>query len=107
MINSAHDISDGGLAVALAECCVMNRENEIGCEVNFEYKDRKDFQLFAETQSSIIVSAEQIKLKEISDIANSFGIDILQIGETKGNRLKINLDIDLPLMRKKKHIIIQ
>lgn len=97
LINSAHDISDGGFAVALAECCVMKRGKEYGCEVNFENTDRKDFQLFAETQSSIIISAEQSKLKEIFDLAREFEIDTLQIGETKGNRLKINLEINLPL----------
>ncbi|MDQ3021892.1 MAG: phosphoribosylformylglycinamidine synthase subunit PurL [Bacteroidota bacterium] len=97
LINSAHDLSDGGFAVALAECCVMNRDKEIGCEVNFVYEERKDFQLFAETQSSILVSAEQIKLKEIFETAKEYNIGILQIGETKGSRIKINLDIDLPL----------
>ncbi|MBK8552033.1 MAG: phosphoribosylformylglycinamidine synthase subunit PurL [Ignavibacteria bacterium] len=97
LINSAHDISDGGIAVALAECCVMNRGKEIGCEVNFSHEERKDFQLFAETQSSIIISAEQINLKKISDFAKEYGTDVLKIGTTKGNRLKINLDIDMPL----------
>ena len=45
-IKSAHDVSDGGFAVALAECCVMNRKNHTGCEVNFKYNGRKDFDLF-------------------------------------------------------------
>jgi phosphoribosylformylglycinamidine synthase II len=97
LTNSAHDISDGGIAVALAECCVMNRENPIGCEINFEYKGRKDFQLFAETQSSIIVTCDKSNFKKITDFAKEFEIDIANIGETKGSRFKINSDIDINL----------
>jgi phosphoribosylformylglycinamidine synthase len=97
LIKSAHDISDGGIAVALAECCVMNRGNEIGCEVNFNYEGRKDFQLFAEVQSSIIVSARQIHLKKIFEFADEHNIDVREIGKTRGSRLKINIEIDLSL----------
>ncbi len=97
LINSAHDISDGGIAVALAECCLMNRGNETGCEVNFDIEGRKDFQLFAETTGSIIISADQINVMKIIESANVHDIDIKIIGETKGQRLKVNLDIDLPL----------
>lgn len=97
LINSAHDISDGGIAVAIAECCVMNPEAEIGCEIDFEYKGRKDFHLFAETQSTIIISADQGNLKKIFELAKEFQLQLKEIGETKGSRLKINLDIDLPL----------
>ena len=101
LINSAHDISDGGIAAALAECCIMNRENVIGCEISLDNdlrkERRKDFELFAETQSCIIVSADQGKIKRIKELADELKIDILEIGETGGNRLKINFDIDMPL----------
>jgi len=97
LINSAHDISDGGIAVALAECCVMNREKEIGCEVNFDYLARKDFQLFSEIQSSVIISSDISKLDDIRGVADKFNVDVSKIGETKSDRMKINFDIDLPL----------
>jgi len=97
LINSAHDISDGGLASALAECCIMNLDNNIGCEVDIEYNGRKDFQLFSETQSTFIVSADIGKVKQIFVMAEEFEIDVLRIGETKGKRFKIALDIDLSL----------
>lgn len=101
LINSAHDISDGGLAVAIAECCVMDRNNKTGCEINIDFKKsgRKDFQLFGEAQSRFIISASQQNLKRILELASESGIenDVNQIGETKGSRLKINFDIDLPL----------
>lgn len=97
LIRSAHDISDGGLAVALAECCVMNRKNNTGCEINIDYSGRKDYSLFSEIQSCIIVSVDKRNEKEISRIARDYDTEVLKIGVTKGNRLKINFDIDLPV----------
>ncbi|MCB0726769.1 MAG: phosphoribosylformylglycinamidine synthase subunit PurL [Ignavibacteriae bacterium] len=97
LVNSAHDISDGGLAVALAECCIMDPENMTGCEINIEYSGRKDFRLFAETQSSIIISADPGNIKKILEIAEMYSVNVKETGITKGNRFKINTEIDLPL----------
>jgi len=67
LINSAHDISDGGLAVALAEAwCVMNRENQIGCEIDIKMSIRKDLALFSESQSRIIISCGKDSTKEVN-----------------------------------------
>lgn len=97
LLNSAHDISDGGLAVAIAESCIINRDFQIGCEINFEYSGRKDFRLFEERQSLIVVSADRSSLKSIKDISDRNKVDCVEIGVVKGNRMKINFDIDLPL----------
>lgn len=97
LINSAHDISDGGLAVALAESCLLNKDYQIGCEVNIDYPSRKDFYLFSETQSCFIVSAGMNNLKKITSAAEKYDIPVTILGETKGHRFKINFDIDIPL----------
>jgi phosphoribosylformylglycinamidine synthase II len=96
-IKSAHDISDGGFAVALAECCVINRKNPIGCEVNFEYNGRKDFNLFNEAQSRVIISFSESSLKEIEKICKGSNIGMEVIGKVGGKSLKINKDINLNL----------
>ena len=59
---SAHDISDGGLAIALAECCILSSK---GASLEIE-KDlnRDDHLLFAEGGSRIIFSVDKIKEKE-------------------------------------------
>ena len=75
----------------------MGRKNNIGCEINIDYQSRKDFSLFAEAQSCIIVSADKSSQKEIAELAEEFNTEVLKIGETKPDRLKINFDIDLPL----------
>jgi phosphoribosylformylglycinamidine synthase len=96
-IKSAHDTADGGFAVALAECCVMNRKNFIGCEVNFEYNGRKDFSLFNEAQSRIIISFDEKSAGNIKKICKTSGINVFVIGKTGGKSLKINKDINLNL----------
>ncbi len=96
-IKSAHDTADGGFAVAIAECCVMNRKNYIGCEVNFEYNGRKDFSLFNEAQSRIIISFDEKSAENIKKICKTSGINVFVIGRTGGKSLKINKDINLNL----------
>ncbi|MBI5682210.1 MAG: phosphoribosylformylglycinamidine synthase subunit PurL [Deltaproteobacteria bacterium] len=78
IIKSAHDLSEGGLAVALAECCISSPANgHIGAIVNFKStlqtpnsELRTDSLLFGETQSRIIVTLEEKNLKEFMEIAD-------------------------------------
>jgi phosphoribosylformylglycinamidine synthase II len=95
LIKSAHDVSDGGLAVALAECCVINRKKFIGCDVNIKFSGRKDFGLFNESQSRIIISFDKKSLKEIEEICDAGGINLTVLGKVGGNSLKINNDVNL------------
>lgn len=97
LINSAHDVSDGGIAAALAECCIMNEDKQLGCEINLNYNHRIDFELFGETQSRIIISASNNNIEQIKQICETNSIDINVIGKVKGEKLKINNDIDLKL----------
>ncbi len=97
LINSAHDIAEGGLAVALAECCIMDRKNKIGAEVNFDYTGRKDFDLFGESQSSVIISADELNSKEIEELCHKFLVPIRKIGFTAEGHFKINSDINLEI----------
>jgi phosphoribosylformylglycinamidine synthase subunit PurL len=57
-VASAHDCSDGGLAVALAECCMMNRDAMFGAEVDLSAWSSLPLRalLFGEAQGRIIVS---------------------------------------------------
>lgn len=90
LVNSAHDCSEGGLAVALAECCVSNREKMIGAVIdNLDFNLRKDFLLFAESQSRVILSASQNSVARIAEIARKNNIAFKVIGKTGGNSLKI------------------
>lgn len=90
LVNSAHDISEGGLAVSLAESCIMNRKNILGCEIDKKSNNRMDFELFNEAQSRIIISIPHAKLPECKEICSESGVAFIEIGVVGGENLKIN-----------------
>ncbi|WP_022670195.1 phosphoribosylformylglycinamidine synthase subunit PurL [Hippea alviniae] len=96
-ILSAHDVSEGGIAICLAE---MVLKGKTGAKVKLDIKDRADFYLFSETQGVIIVETDDSdKLKELCDKA---GLDFSIIGKTIEQRLIINdiIDIDRTTLKK-------
>ncbi len=80
---SAHDLSDGGLAVALSESCT----GEIGADVKLKTADRLEFALFGESPSRILVSTNEPA--RIQNIAAKFRIEAPAIGVTIKERLQI------------------
>ncbi len=95
LINSAHDISEGGIVCALAECCIINTEKMIGAEVNIPIKSRKDFSYFSETQSRIIVSLSADNKAEFEKLVQSSGQQFTFLGLVGGFSLKKNSDISV------------
>lgn len=94
LIASAHDVSDGGLAVALAECCISNRDRRLGATVTVAEGIRPDCLLFGETQSRIIVSVAPEMIERVLKHFRAAGISIAHIGTVGGDRLIINDLID-------------
>ena len=82
---SAHDVSDGGLAIALAECCFG--PNGIGARVELETDIRPEFALFHEGPSRILIST--CRPDEIQRISSENGVEALQIGATIEGRIQI------------------
>ncbi len=97
LINSAHDISEGGIVSAIAECCIMNENNFIGAEINVPIKTRKDFSLFSESQSRIIVSIKPENKDELEKILNESKQIFTYLGKTGGKKLKVNDEINISL----------
>ena len=81
LADSAHDISEGGLAVALAECAI-EAEGTLGIELNESHENgmRKDFELFGESQSRIVLSADPRERKNVESICKKNQIDVQRIG---------------------------
>ena len=97
LINSAHDVSDGGIACAIAECCIIKDEKPVGAKVKIPIKSREDFSFFSESQSRVIVSVNpELKEKFEETAAKSFTPFTL-IGETGGKDLCINDQYDFSL----------
>ena len=95
LINSAHDTSEGGIAVALTEACIMDKKNLIGCDVKIDFVNRKDSELFGEAQSRIIITAGKDKVDEIISICENNGVPVKEIGTVTGKDIKINDDISI------------
>ncbi len=90
MVDSAHDCSDGGLAVALAEKAFAKN---IGARVNLAANGLPaEFVLFGEDASRILVSCDQGNVERIQQVAGRNGISADVIGETIPERLEISLD---------------
>lgn len=96
LINSAHDVSDGGIAVAVAESCLINRTLPIGCNVNIDITGRKDFVLFNESQSRVIISLNPENKEKIKGICEKHGLNYTEVGKTGGSDIIIN-DINIPV----------
>jgi phosphoribosylformylglycinamidine synthase len=90
LLNSAHDCSDGGLAVALAECCFssLNRK-AIGASVELNDDLNTTAKLFSETPSRIIVSFAENALEQITEIASQSGCAFTVLGRVGGDKLEI------------------
>ncbi|MCI0449581.1 MAG: phosphoribosylformylglycinamidine synthase subunit PurL [Chlorobi bacterium] len=96
-INSAHDVSDGGLAIAIAESCLMKRTSNIGCDVYIKYGFRKDFTLFNESQSMVIISFNKLNEEKVKQICVNNNITYTNIGTVGGKSIIINEDININL----------
>jgi phosphoribosylformylglycinamidine synthase len=94
LVKSAHDCSEGGLAVALAESCISQliaRETPrlIGATIDLsELKDvRLDALLFGETQSRVVISCKLLDAVKVVERAKLMGVRAVQIGKVGGDKL--------------------
>jgi len=98
LLSSAHDCSEGGLAVALAESCIVGQPSLMGARVSLEPSGlRWDQVLFGEDQSRVIVSCHREKEESVKGIARKNGIRATRIGTTGGTRLTIGEKVDADL----------
>jgi len=88
LVRSAHDLSEGGLAVALAECAFHGRR-KLGCSVALEDSIRPDTLLFGEAQSRILVTCRRKDLDSLRALARETGVPARAIGETGGTEISV------------------
>lgn len=86
LVRSAHDISDGGLAVTLLESCLTGPQT-IGADVYLPNHQRKDVTLFNETQSRAVLSVPPECLSVALEIAHKCMVAAWQIGTVGGREL--------------------
>ncbi len=92
IVTSAHDCSDGGLAIAIAECCISSPESPLGAEIVLNKGDiREDALLFGESQSRIIISIQRDNLDNLKYILKSFDLPFEILGKVGGEKLSITI----------------
>jgi len=92
LVKSAHDCSEGGLAVALAECC-FHPEKLFGAEINLKAGDTPAATvLFSESQSRIVISVTPIDLERTISILRESAVPFEQLGQVSTRELCIRLD---------------
>ena len=87
LINSAHDISDGGLFINLLESSMVNN---LGFEINSDVSIRKDAFLFGESQSRVVVSISEHQLHSFEAELNKQGAKYSKLGQVKGKNIVID-----------------
>lgn len=94
---SAHDLAEGGLAVALAESCLAN---DIGAELEIFGKPDIISVLFGEGPSRVLISVNKENMEKVKDDAEKADVPLTILGRTGGNVLLIHSGDDIILKLK-------
>ena len=98
LVLSAHDISDGGVAITLSE---MSFYNEIGFEVKINSAGRPDVWLFSET-GGFIIELEENVLPQAQAVMSKYNIHYEEIGETTQHQAMVFGEIiHMPILKAK------
>ncbi len=91
IVNSAHDCSEGGLAVTLSESCITDKNQMLGAVIKLEglkkEQMRLDEILFGEAPSRIVISLERNNLSVLEKIAGKHSVPLNILGEVGGKNL--------------------
>ena len=94
LINSAHDCSQGGIAVSIAESAIIGG---LGVTIPAAFDGRWDACLFGETQSRILVTVDRAKVGELLDMAGQHNVPVCVLGSVGSDRLKMGGELDVGL----------
>ena len=95
LLESAHDVSEGGIVCALAESAIGDEENQFGVDVQIPIKTRADFSFFSESQSRVIVSVKEKNKDKFEEIVSERGFPLTLLGKVTSKQFKVNDKINL------------
>lgn len=92
LLESAHDVSEGGLAVALVECATATDDASamVGARITLPDGEALAATLFGEAPSRIVVSADPSHVAVIEARAHAAGVTVTRLGDTGGDRLVLS-----------------
>ena len=96
-LRSAHDVSEGGMLVALAECCLLGGRGVICPPLRPPLELRTDALYFGETQGRFIVSAPSRAMPELQNLARRHRVEIQLLGLTGGAAIEFEGEFSIPL----------
>jgi phosphoribosylformylglycinamidine synthase II len=97
-LSSAHDTSEGGLAVALAECCVADPDSMLGATVQLTPGTvAPHAYLFGEDASRVVISFPPAFQAEVERVCQAAGLPCAVVGVVGGDRLTVPGSFDLPV----------
>ncbi len=97
LLSSAHDLSDGGLAVALAESCMSGGK---GVRLNLPSSAYPAHDLFGEGPSRVLISLKPEQINRVLALSRDAEVPLAEMGEVSGNALIIKLGGDIIIDRK-------
>jgi phosphoribosylformylglycinamidine synthase len=100
LLASAHDCSEGGMVVALAECCIAGG---VGADVHLDGDLAPVVALFSESQARAIVSLAEADIDALEDLAEEAGVPFGVVGTVGGDALSVEIGesaaLELPIAR--------
>jgi phosphoribosylformylglycinamidine synthase len=98
-VRSAHDCSDGGLAVALAECCIGDLDGTIGAEIELSKWSALQLRalLFGEAQARVLVSTPESPI--VLELARKHGVPARVIGQVRAQSEGLTIRVGDRVMR--------
>ena len=97
LLSSAHDVAEGGIAVALAEACITRPDGPLGATVTLSGNFRSDVILFGESQSRVLLSLAHDKVSHLEQLAQAQQVPYTILGEVGGTDLAIANFLKLPV----------
>ena len=92
LVASAHDLSDGGLAAALAE---SSMSGGLGASVDLPGGSQLSLELFGEGASRVLISVDRLKIEEVISLADEAGVPLSELGRVGGKSLIIRSGDDI------------
>jgi phosphoribosylformylglycinamidine synthase len=99
LLRSAHDLSDGGLGVALAESLFGPLGEMMGASIALETRRRAEAVLFSESQSRILVSVTPQNAAEVERLADEASVPLSRLGVTGGDKLEVRVNGERAIAR--------
>jgi len=92
LVKSAHDCSEGGLAVTLVECCVSHPNHPIGASIRLhQQRSRLDALLFSESPSRVVLTVAPQHVDHALNQARECSIPAVSIGQVGGDQFTVSV----------------